>query len=167
MNRRLIFQISSFIVYILFLSIFVYECLQTGTTTQGQIKDVGDVIAQAGSQISGTTVENTTQFQKFVGKFVGHYLYFCLLGLSSIIFYLSLTKLKSYYLIIIHFVVGISFALITEFILEAKTSGRTALFSDVLIDTSGLATLSIIYIIIYYIIKHKNNKKNKQKEVAE
>ncbi len=155
MNKKLLFQIISFSIYFILLAIFVYECLQTGSTTSGQIKDVGDAIAGAGSQITGKPIENTQEFQKKVGKFVGHYMYFCLIGLASIVSYMTLTKIRDYYRIIIHVVTGFTFAFITEFLLEAKTSGRTALFSDVLIDTGGLLTLSIIYILVYYIIKIK------------
>ncbi len=159
MNKKVLFQILSFTIYFCLLIVFVYECLQTGEKTGTQIKDVGDVIAGAGSQITGTTVENNAEFQKKVGKFVGHYMYFCLIGIASIVSYMTLTKIKDYYRIIIHVVTGFTFAFVTEFILEARTNGRSPLFSDVLIDTAGLLTLSIIYIIVYYIIKYRKSKK--------
>lgn len=159
MNKKVLFQIISFTIYFCLLAIFVYECLQTGEKTGTQIQNVGGAIADAGSQITGTTVENNAEFQKKVGKFVGHYMYFCLIGIASIVSYMTLTKIKDYYRIIIHIVTGFTFALITEFVLEARTNGRSPMFSDVLIDTAGLLTLSIIYIIIYYIIKIKKNKR--------
>lgn len=162
MNKKVLFQIISFTIYFCFLAIFAYECLQTGEKTGTQIKDVGDAIAGAGSQISGTTIENNAEFQKKVGKIVGHYMYFCLIGIASIVSYMTLTKIKDYFRIIIHITTGFTFALITEFILEARTNGRSPMFSDVLIDTAGLLTLSIIYIIVYYINKIKKNKQLKQ-----
>ena len=58
----------------------------------------------------------------------------------------------------IHFGVGFIFALATEFIAEAATSGRNASFVDVLIDSAGLLTFSGIYIIIYLLIKRKKRR---------
>ncbi len=94
----------------------------------------------------------TDKYLTFIRKLIGHFLYFLILGSVSIIFYLTFNfKIR----VLIHYIVGFVFALISEFLFEGFTSGRNASFKDVMIDYSGFILLSTIILIIYKI----HNKK--------
>ena len=161
MNKKhLIIQIILFVLYLGMLIFFIYECFQNGNEAGRQAGWVSDTIAKILSKISGKEIVVDTHFKTLVSKLVGHYGYFCILGLISILFYMTFNKLKVYIRFLIHLSVGIAFALISEFLAEAITSGRNASIIDVLIDVGGLLTLSSIYILIYYLVNKQKEKKD-------
>jgi len=159
-NKKLLFmQIVLLIIYLSMLAFFMYECFKTGEEASKQAAGVANVVADVQSAITQKPVVVDNNYKVLVSKLVGHYAYFCILGLVSILFYMTFKRLKPIFRIILHFGIGFIFALITEFVAEAITKGRNASIVDVFIDFGGLATISMIYIIIYYILRYKNNKK--------
>ena len=67
-----------------------------------------------------------------------------------------------------HYVAGIGFAFISEFLLEGNTSGRTASIGDVMLDSGGFISISsilvIVYLIIYFVKKKRGNNDIQVKE---
>lgn len=139
---------------------FVYECLKTGAETSKQVGNVAKTVANIQEAVTNKPVVVDNEYKKTISKLFGHYGYFCLLGIVSILFYMTFTKLKPYIRFIIHAGIGIIYAFSTEFIAEAKTEGRNASIIDVGIDTLGLLTLSTIFIIVYYIVIINRKKKS-------
>lgn len=157
-----IHQLVLFIIYIALIVFFIIKCLETGDESTKTSQVVVDSTATVINTIhgEGSVDPKDPSFINFVRKFIGHYSYFVVLGGISILFYLSLRdRFKEYLLIIIHYGIGIGFAILSEFLLEGKTMGRGASWADVGIDSLGFITLSIVIIGIYYLIKQK--KKNK------
>ena len=158
-----IHQITLAIIYIALMVFFVCKCLENGADSTESSQRVADATATVinGVAGSGTVDSQSESFHSWVRKFIGHYSYFVLLGSVSTLFYLSLRKkVKDYLLLTISFSVGFIFAVISEFLLEAKTLGRTGSWSDVGIDYLGFITLSIVIVFIYYLIKFKKSRKN-------
>ena len=162
MNRLRIVQIILLILYLGMLAFFTYECFQTGASASKQAGNFANAVAKVEEAITKKPVVIDNNYRTMVSKLFGHYGYFCILGLVSILFYMTFTKLKVYIRFIIHLVVGISFAFLSEFIAEALTEGRNASINDVGIDTLGLITLSGLFIIIYYIVYFVKKKKEKK-----
>ena len=161
MNRYRVIQIVLLILYIGMLVFFTYECFQTGQKASDQAGNVAQVVASTQEKITGKPVTVDNEYKKTLSKLFGHYGYFCLLGLVSILFYMTLKRFRPYIRFIMHLAVGITFAFLSEFLAEALTEGRNASILDVLIDSLGLVTLSGIFMIIYYIIIYKKNKQTK------
>ena len=158
-----IHQIVLFIIYISLMVFFIYKCLENGVASSESSAKVATISAEVINKISGKEKVNPSDpsFQSFIRKFIGHYSYFVFLGFISTFFYLSFRKkFKDWILLIISFSIGIVFAVISEFLLEANTSGRGASWSDVGIDVLGFITLSIIIVIIYYIVIFRKKKVN-------
>ena len=164
-KRKRIIQIVLFIIYIGMLVFFTYECFQTGDNASKQAGNVANAVANVQEAVTKKPVVVDNEYKKIISKLFGHYGYFCILGLVSILFYMTFTKIKAYIRFIIHAGIGIIFAFGTEYIAEALTDGRTASIIDVGIDTLGLLTLSGIFIIIYYIVMIKKMKKDQNLEV--
>lgn len=163
MNRLRIVQIILLILYLGMLAFFTYECFQTGASASKQAGNFANAVAKVEEAITKKPIVVDNNYRTMVSKVFGHYGYFCILGLVSILFYMTFTKLKVYMRFIIHLAVGISFAFLSEFIAEALTEGRTASIVDVGIDSLGLITLSGLFIITYYVvivIKKKKEKKS-------
>ena len=159
-KKFMIIQISLLIVYVLMLAFFTYECFRTGEDASKQASSVATVVATVQETITKKPVVVDDNYRVIISKSIGHYGYFCLLGLVSILFYMTFKKLKMGYRIIIHYTSGIVFAFLTEFVAEALTKGRYASFTDVLIDTAGLFTFSSIFLLIFFIYKYiKESKK--------
>ena len=165
MDKRTLYkihQIVLFTIYIALIIFFVLKCLESGIDSSSSSQVVANSIANTINTISGKEKIDPTNpsFLTFIRKFIGHYSYFVILGFISILFYLSFRKkFKDYILIIIHFIIGFSFAFISEFLLEGMTEGRGASILDVGIDSLGFVTLSIVIIGIYYLKKLKYRKK--------
>ena len=160
MKKIKIRTIIFFIIYLAMLIFFTYECFQDSNKAGSQAGFVSEILAKVLGFIRGKEVTIDDNFRYYVSKIIGHYSYFVILGTFSILFYMSLDRLKDYIRIILHFGIGITFAFLSEFIAEALTSGRNASIKDVGIDTLGLITVSVPYIIIYYIIIYKRKKNN-------
>lgn len=149
--KKTIFQIIFLIIYGALLVFFMYECFQDSTKAGKQAGIVANIIANTIEFFTKKKVTVDDHFLLLVSKIVGHYGYFVILGLISIIYHLSLDGFNKIMRIIIHFVIGISFAFATEFVAEAITAGRNASIVDVGIDTLGFITLSLPICIVYLI----------------
>ena len=167
MSRFRVVQIILLIIYIGMLVFFTYECFQTGTNASKQASGVAQVVANVQEAITRKPVVVDSNYKTLISKLIGHYGYFCILGLVSILFYMTLTGFKAYIRFIIHLAAGIVFAFLSEFLAEAITEGRTASIADVGIDILGLITLSGIFIMIYYIVViHKKKKEENGEKVG-
>ena len=155
MKKIKISTIIYFLIYLAMLIFFAYECFQDGSSASKQAGFVARIVAKILGFLKQEEVIIDDQFKFYVSKLIGHYTYFVILGTFSILFYMSIDKIKDYIRIILHFSIGFIYAFSTEFIAEAMTSGRTATFTDVLIDFAGLSTVAIPYVIIYYLLKRK------------
>ena len=156
MNNKInLKQIILFIIYLGMLIFFMYECFQNGDSAGNQASIFSNIIAKIHGFFKGEEIIVDDNYRLVISKLFGHYGYFCVLGLVSILFYMTITRFRILWRFMIHFGVGFIFAIATEFIAEAATSGRNASFVDVLIDSAGLLTFSGIYIIIYIIIMKK------------
>lgn len=166
MNKKTLYvihQITLATIYIALMVFFVIKCLENGVESSESSQRVADTTATIINGVAGegTVDPKSDGFQTFVRKFIGHYSYFVALGGISTLFYLSLRKkAKDWLLLTISFGIGLTFAIISEFLLEGKTSGRGASWADVGIDYLGFITLSILIVFIYYFIKFKRKKNN-------
>lgn len=84
---------------------------------------------------------------------LAHFTEYFILGVVLTLFYIKTIRVKKYYLIVI--IHGLLTAIIDETI-QTFTPNRAGLFTDVLIDLSGVI-FGLIFIMI--ILKIKNNKK--------
>ena len=153
-NKFMAIQIILAILYISMLAFFVYECFKNGEDASKQANGVAEVVANVQEAITKKPVEVDDHYRMVISKGLGHYGYFCFLGLVSILFYMTFKKIKLGFRILIHYTSGIVFAFLTEFVAEALTSGRNASFTDVLIDTAGLFTFSSIFLLIFFIYRY-------------
>lgn len=161
-----IYQVVLLALYIFLMVFFIVKCLENGEKSTESSQVVVDVSAEVINTVRPSNPVNpeSPSFQTMIRKLIGHYGFFTLLGLVSTLLYLSLPKPKHYIRIAISYVVGFSFAIISEFLLEGNTSGRGPSWSDVGIDSLGFITLSIIVVAIYYILLLKKGMKDNAKE---
>ena len=153
-NKFMAIQIILSILYVAMLVFFAYECFKNGEDASKQASGVANVVANVQEAITKKPVVVDDNYRLAISKGIGHYGYFCLLGLVSVLFYMTFKKLKIGFRVLLHFTSGIVFAFLTEFVAEALTSGRNASFTDVLIDTAGLFTFSSIFLLIFFIYKY-------------
>ena len=132
-------------------------CLQSGGDSSNTSKVIAEGIADAQETITGKEVVVDDEYIMITRKILGHFGYFMVLGIVSALLYLSLYTLKPFYRISIHYVSGIFFALVSEFMLEASADGRAPSFTDALIDSIGFISLST-FIVIIWAIRRQNNK---------
>lgn len=147
MNKRYLVRIISLILYIALIIFFTIKCFENGDTSTSTSRSVAKIIKNILNTIFRTNIEMTDGYLKIIRKLIGHFLYFLVLGVVSLIFYLTFERRNLN--IIIHYTIGLLFALTSEFIFEANTSGRNASFNDVIIDYIGFISLSSIMLVIY------------------
>lgn len=147
--KKRIYQIILLIIYISLLVFFTIESLKDGNSTMESSNRISFLVRDIIKFFTGINIEIDDNFNYIIRKFIGHFSYFCVLGIVSSLLYFSFNNCKNYYkLAIIHFSSGFIFAFITEFIFELFTSGRSASFKDVMIDFLGFIFISPI--IFYY-----------------
>lgn len=141
-------------IYIACLCFFSWKCLETGEQSSESSNFVGEIIAKALHFLFNIKIVEDSNYSLIIRKLVGHYGFFVIIGFFSFFTYYLIEKitLKKRYLI--HFISGLSFALLTEFVFEFFTSGRGASIVDAGIDYLGFCTLSIP-LAVYYFIKRK------------
>ena len=142
MKKRVV-NIIFLVIYILLIIWFIFKSLEDGEESSSTSEKVVDIISNI------VNLEKTDNLRTVVRKLIGHFGYFLLLGITSSLFYLTLSFGKLKYRIIIHYSIGLLLAIFSEFVLEANTNGRTASGLDVIIDYSGFILLSTIIITIY------------------
>ncbi len=148
--KKKIINIIFLIIYISLITIFFVKSGENSTNSSNSSEIVVNIISNV------FHVEKNDNLRLIVRKLLGHFLYNGLIGISSIIFYLTFNHFKFRTKIMIHYIVGFFVAFISEFVFELNASGRNATFNDVLIDYSGFILFSTIILIIYII---KNTKK--------
>ncbi len=163
-KKNKVLSIILFIIYLVMLIFFIYECFQDGASAGKQAGFFSNIIAKIEEFFTGKEVIITDKYRYYVSKIFGHYGYFVLLGLVSIIFYMSLKNINIWIRISLHFGVALIYAFASEFIAEALTSGRTASIKDVGIDYLGFITISLPYVIAYFTYHYHKKKKEKEKE---
>lgn len=147
--KKRIYQIILLIIYISLLVFFTIESLKDGNRTMESSNRISFLVRDIIKFFTGINIEIDDNFNYIIRKFIGHFSYFCVLGIVSSLLYFSFNNGKNYYkLAIIHFSSGFIFAFFTEFIFELFTSGRSASFKDVMIDFLGFIFISPI--IFYY-----------------
>lgn len=158
MKKIKIISVIFFIIYLAMLIFFMYECFQDGSSAGKQAGFFAGILAKIQKFFTGKEVEITDKYRYYVSKIFGHYGYFVVLGLVSIIFYMSIKNINIWIRIGLHFGIALAYAFASEFIAEAMTSGRNASFIDVGIDYLGFITISLPYVLIYLLVKNKKNK---------
>lgn len=161
MKKYIVYQIILLISYIALIMFFSYMSMQTGTESSGVSQTVADSVASVEEKVTGKPVVVDDNYILVIRKIFGHGGFFALFGIVSSLLFLSLYTINIYLRTSIHYVSGILYAFISEFILEASTVGRTPSFSDVALDSVAFVSLSTIIIIIYFIIKHSRRRKEK------
>jgi len=155
LNNRLhlIYTIVLGTIYILSIIVFIILANQGIKETQKVSKSISEPIVDISNQVTGNKREVTNNINTFIRKLIGHFSYFIFIGFISFLFYLSINKIKKYYLLLIHLFIGISFSYITEFIIEKNVYGRSPLINDFYINLSGFILITLILIITYYLSK--------------
>ncbi len=157
-----IIRITLLILYIFMIVFYVIKSLENGQDSYESSAEVAQSIAKIDEIITGKTVKVDENFRHLIRKYIGHYGYFVLFGIISILLYLSLPKIKQYIKIIIHYSFGFIFAFTTEFLFQLNAKNRTPSFVDVMIDFGGLVTLSTFIVLYYYIKRDQFNFKKDQ-----
>lgn len=132
--------------------------LQKGDDSSGLSDNISKFVINI-INIFNKDIKQTDKFNHYVRKIIGHYGFFTILGIVSVFFFLTITKIKVKYRFTIHFITGLLYAIFTEFVLQNITSNRTPAIKDVFIDYAGFLTLSSVVLIIY-LIKYNKNKYN-------
>lgn len=150
-----IYSIIMLIIYILSLILYMFLCYQSGKESSELSKGVSSGVSGIGSAISGTDVTVITpNVNSFVRKLLGHFGYFLMIGFISYLFYLSIPKYKKIFRYLFHFVIGISFAFMTEFVFEKLALGRGPQIKDVFIDSMGFISSTLVLMFAYYTTKY-------------
>lgn len=150
--------------------IIVHSCLDASTSTEashGVVEITEEVI---NTVAPGTiTIDNHDSFVSFIRKAFGHFGLFLISGFfTSLAIFLIINPFndKKYYrIILIALSSGLLLALLTETI-QLYVPGRSGELTDVLIDFGGyLLGFSVIFLILFFIIRHINKQiKNVSKE---
>lgn len=164
-----IFQLILIALYGFMVIFFIYQCLKTGVQSSKASDSVAQVVADVEQTITHKEVVINDEYKITVRKVIGHFGYFAAFGIVSILLFLSIREIKYITIRIgMHYVAGIGFAFISEFLLEGNTSGRTASIGDVMLDSGGFISIStilvIVYLIIYFVKKKRENNDIQVKE---
>ena len=158
--KRRIYQICLIVLYIGMIIFYSYQCLKNSVASSQTSDTVTKVVADVQEKITNKEVVVDDNYKYMVRKIIGHFGYFVLLGFVSILLWLSFNKIKhKVFPISIHYVLGFTFAFISEFVFEKSTDGRVASMKDVLINYSGFILLSTLFLIFYFVyMQHKKIK---------
>ena len=148
--------------YLFMMVFYIVKSLENGQDSLSSSTSVAQGIAKIDEVITGKTVKVDENFRHLIRKYIGHYGYFVLFGIISILLYLSLPKLKHYIRIIINYSIGFIFAFMTEFLFQLNAKDRNPSFLDVMIDFGGFVTLSSFIVLFYYIKRDSINYKKDQ-----
>ena len=148
--------------YLFMMVFYIVKSLENGQDSLSSSTSVAQGIAKIDEVITGKTVKVDENFRHLIRKYIGHYGYFVLFGIISILLYLSLPKLKHYIKIIINYSIGFIFAFMTEFLFQLNAKDRNPSFLDVMIDFGGFVTLSSFIVLFYYIKRDSINYKKDQ-----
>ena len=148
--------------YLFMMAFYIVKSLENGQDSLSSSTSVAQGIAKIDEAITGKTVKVDDNFRHLIRKYIGHYGYFVLFGIISILLYLSLPKLKHYIKIIINYSIGFIFAFMTEFLFQLNAKDRNPSFLDVMIDFGGFVTLSSFIVLFYYIKRDSINYKKDQ-----
>ncbi len=151
-----------FVFYILITAVIFYLSLQNGSESSKESSFVWALLSRV--------LNITGDYERFIRKALGHFALFVALAVfSSVVYYrvaemleCKNTNLLSFVLILL---VGLLTAVISETLqLPIFVSGRSAQFTDILLDFSGYFLGYFLYRIIkffaLYIIYRKNARKN-------
>jgi VanZ family protein len=144
------------------MAFYIVKSLENGQDSLSSSTSVAKGVAKIDEVITGKTVKVDDNFRHLIRKYIGHYGYFVLFGIISILLYLSLPKLKHYIKIIINYSIGFIFAFMTEFLFQLNAKDRNPSFLDVMIDFGGFVTLSSFIVLFYYIKRDSINYKKDQ-----
>ena len=147
------------IIYLSLIVLFCYFCMQSGADST----ESSSFFTEAICNLFGIT--KTDEIAAFVRKAIGHFGFFCVFGLVSMLLYMSFYKISYKRQLLIHFGTGIAYIFMTEFLFQAIAINRGPSFKDCLIDFSGFLLMSLIVMLMYYIIvliKKKNINNNKK-----
>lgn len=164
--RKRIYQIVLFVLYIGLLVFFSYESLKDGSSSSDSSSRISLIISSIIEFFTGKDFIITDSFDYLVRKLIGHFSYFCLLGIISSLFYYSFVNnlKKLNYFSIVHFSTGFVFAFITEYLFQQIAIGRNPSMKDVIIDFSGFIFISsFIFLVLYFNFLRKFLKKSDKK----
>ncbi len=147
-KSKILIIIISGILYIGLMIFFTTKCLETGEQSSESSGKVATLIQKVLNTLFNANIEINDNYLRIIRKLIGHFGFFVVLGITSIVFYLNL-PFKLNIRIILHYVIAFLFAFTTEFLLEGNTDGRTASMNDVFIDYSGFISISTIILLIY------------------
>lgn len=147
-DEILIYRNILTIIYLALIVLFSYFCMQSGDDSSITSNSFSNSICY----LFGIT--NTEQISSFIRKAIGHFGFFLFFGLISSFLYMTFYKLSYLKQIGIHFITGISFILMTEFLFQVIAINRGPSFMDCLIDFSGFLISSIIVLIFYFVIRY-------------
>ena len=143
MTKKIFYQITLALIYLFLIVVFSYESLKPGPESSFASNNVGVVISEVVSTVTNKEFVVNDDFMSFIRKFIGHFLYFSILGIVSTLFYFSFSDKRNYnILFFFNYMSGFSFAFITEFVFQKNTIGRTSSLQDVFIDFLGFIFLS-------------------------
>lgn len=145
--------------------IIVHSCLDASVSAEAS-SGVTEVVEEIINDIKPGTINETNynDFASFIRKAFGHFGLFLISGFfTSLALFLIINPFnnKKYYLIIlIALSSGLLLALLTETI-QLYVPGRSGELTDALIDFGGyLLGFSVIFLILFFIIRHINKQIN-------
>ncbi|MCR5786577.1 MAG: VanZ family protein [Acholeplasmatales bacterium] len=161
--KKKIYTIIFALIYIALYIFFILKSAETGEESTGSSMIVAKMIRNVLNSLFNTHIEIDDHFLNLVRKLIGHFGFFVVFGIVSIILFIlihSLGIIKNAVLVgIYHYIGGLSLAIISEFVCQALTTNRGPSYKDVMIDYSGYIIISsIIYIV--FIVKCKRNRVN-------
>lgn len=150
-------KIIRILLLILYIELFVFFCYQsskTGEESAGISLEVAKVIKNMIESVFNNNVD-IDKIHGIIRKVIGHFSFFGLFSIVSFCFYITFKNRKIF---IIHFLVGLVLAVISEFVFEANSIGRSANLMDVGIDYAGFLVGTLFTYIIYYFTTKKKRK---------
>ncbi|MCR4898109.1 MAG: VanZ family protein [Acholeplasmatales bacterium] len=155
---HLIYTIVVGTIYVFSIILFIILAKQTGGDSKKVSDSITEPVTDIGNAISGVDSSGSNEnVRLFVRKLIGHFSFFAEIGFFSFLFYYSITKLKKIHLLLIHLFVGISFAYITEFLIEKGVFERTPTINDFYTNSMGFISITAIFLIVILLVKLNNH----------
>lgn len=159
-KTKIIYRICIGTIYFLLLIFFSLESLKSGNASGETSNNFANIIFNTLSFIFNKNIYITETTIIFIRKLVGHFLYFSVLGIVSILFFYSFYNYSNFNLLFfLNYLSGFGFAFITEFVFQNLADERFPSMEDVIIDCTGFLFFSI-FLLKYFFYKNIEKSTN-------
>ena len=150
--KRKKYQIILLIIYITFIVFYSILSLQSGDASSEESGKITRFFVWLFNLTASEGVDN------IVRKLIGHFGFFFFFAVVSSFLYLSFTKIKITYRIILNYLVAILYIFMTEFLFQKLANSRGPSLRDCGIDFLGFFLSSLIIFVFYFVYNNAIKK---------